>query len=393
MSHRDDFWRLGATTLWPLLRLRGEPTTLRERTEARPGTPVDIWIHAASLGELAPYHALLAELVSHDLRLGITVTSGRSLAAVRDRFGNFADVRALPLPGSPGFIAMTETWQPRRLVLLEAEAWPPLLRAALAVGADLVVLGFRGDGARARIWKRVPASRIRGIHAARDTDLDPLRQIGLPEEILHTGFHPKLIAAQAIAADPAFSAFTRSSGLRIIAGSLHPGDARALAGAARILANQRIDAHWLVVPRHVARNAEIAAPFRAAGLETATWPAPGEVRIVDRTGVLAGLYALGHVAVVGGSWARRGGHNPAEALMHGIGVVMGPSVRNQAALLDLLTTGDGAPAIRIATHAARIADAILAQAAIPAAERSTWPDRLQQLGKASRETAQTVLAC
>jgi 3-deoxy-D-manno-octulosonic-acid transferase len=61
-----------------------------------------------------------------------------------------------------------------------------------------------------------------------------------------------------------------------------------------------------------------------------------DVLLVDTMGELSSLYAFAHVAFVGGSLVRRGGHNPIEPLFFGKPVLFGPNMQNFSAIADSL---------------------------------------------------------
>lgn len=374
---------------WPILRRRGETTTWRERwTDLPAPEPVDVWIHAASLGEIAPYVELLTELAATGRRFGLTVTSGRTLAEVRRRLGAVADVRPAPLPGSPALATLAAGWRARRLVLLEAEAWPALIEAAIRHGADVAVLGGRSDRARARVWRAVPADRRRVVHAADAAALAPYAAAGWPADRLQAGYHPKLLGVRQAAAKPEELAdWAGAAGLRIVGGSLHPADVPVIAAALRMLGENKLDPRLLVLPRHLERSDELVAGFRHPGLTCAVWPDRAQVTLVPRMGILAGAYGLGRVALVGGAWARRGGHNPLEAVAQGVPAILGPHDRNQRGLRSVAPEG----AIRNATTARGLAEAIVAAAAIPDDVRAGWPKTLAAAAAGHHTVAAGVL--
>ncbi|RMF16242.1 MAG: hypothetical protein D6761_06655 [Candidatus Dadabacteria bacterium] len=323
-----------APLIWPALQRRGEQTDWRDRWVPQPAAPVALWIHTASLGEIAPYTALLHEL---DLPIGITVTSGRSLAAVQERFNAIADVRPLPLPGSPAMAHLIADWRPRRLILLEADAWPDLLAAVPKPIPELAVLGGRVNRLTAALWRRhvthIPTTALSGIWTGTNSQAAAWRRCGIPQQYIHTGYEPKLCAALPVSPPDEFQTLRHHAHLTV-AGSLHPDELETVLNGWSQWRRTQSDARLVLVPRHPERLAEFTAQLN--GRDAAVWPAHAEVIVIARYGVLAGLYELADAAIVGGSWNGRGGHNPLEAALHGIPVVMGPSVHNQKRLIELL---------------------------------------------------------
>jgi 3-deoxy-D-manno-octulosonic-acid transferase len=78
---------------------------------------------------------------------------------------------------------------------------------------------------------------------------------------------------------------------------------------------------------------EAARRAAAAGLRVARRSEPGgeagaDVLLLDTLGELASAYRLGDVALLGGTFGERGGHNVLEPLQAGLPVVLGPSTWN-----------------------------------------------------------------
>ena len=60
-----------------------------------------------------------------------------------------------------------------------------------------------------------------------------------------------------------------------------------------------------------------------------------DIFLLDSVGELAGTYALGEAALLGGSFAPKGGHNVLEPLRAGMPVVHGPSKWNIRSVLEV----------------------------------------------------------
>ena len=93
---------------------------------------------------------------------------------------------------------------------------------------------------------------------------------------------------------------------------------------------------WLIVPRHPQRFDEVAALVQQHGFSVSrrsSWgqgaaPSVADVWLGDSMGEMALYYGLGHVALLGGSFAPLGGQNLIEAAACGCPIVTGPSVFN-----------------------------------------------------------------
>jgi len=94
---------------------------------------------------------------------------------------------------------------------------------------------------------------------------------------------------------------------------------------------------------------------------------PREVVVLDTIGDLAAVYGVADVAFVGGSLAKRGGHNPLEPAQFGVPVVMGPSYEN---FRDIVLSMQKANAIRIVQNRDELHSVLAELLANPKAARA-----------------------
>ena len=84
----------------------------------------------------------------------------------------------------------------------------------------------------------------------------------------------------------------------------------------------------ILVPRHPERAPAIQRLVAQYGFSVARLSAretSKQVLIGDVMGTLAHLYAFAHVAFIGGTLDDTGGHNPIEAAMHSVPILVGPA--------------------------------------------------------------------
>jgi 3-deoxy-D-manno-octulosonic-acid transferase len=98
-----------------------------------------------------------------------------------------------------------------------------------------------------------------------------------------------------------------------------------------------------------------------------------DILVVDRIGDLAPLYARASIAVIGGTFADRGGQNPLEAASRACAIVAGPSRSNFAEIFAGLD----------AAHAIASADGVRLTAVLESLLAD--PDRRREMGRRARE--------
>ncbi|HWY46523.1 MAG TPA: tetraacyldisaccharide 4'-kinase, partial [Bryobacteraceae bacterium] len=143
----------------------------------------------------------------------------------------------------------------------------------------------------------------------------------------------------------------------------------------------------ILVPRKPDRFDDTADLLRAAGVrylrrsENRIDPAIELpcVLLLDSMGELAGLFPLGHIVFMGGSLARRGGHNLLEPAACGRPIIVGPHMENFAeiaaafrehfAVLEIANADELAPAVEKLIQDQRLAEDLGTGAAELAAKR------------------------
>jgi 3-deoxy-D-manno-octulosonic-acid transferase len=132
----------------------------------------------------------------------------------------------------------------------------------------------------------------------------------------------------------------------LLAGSTHPGEEALLRSTFLTVRQRHPELKLIIVPRHPERAGEIQRLFAGDPLRVALSSkgssAEADVTIVDRMGLLSGLYALADVAFVGGSLVRKGGQNPIEPATAGKPVLFGPDMSDFPEVSKLLLEAGGA---------------------------------------------------
>lgn len=329
------------------------------------------WLHAVSVGEVGIAAKLAPLLLARAPELGVVVTTttptGHALA--RDFAARhpgrivvlFAPVD-LPWIGSWPLRAA----RPEQLVLVEAELWPNLARAAKRRGLRLSLVNARLSARSERRFQRF-GFFIRPVFALLDlvlvqeeADRPRFAALGVaPDRIQRTGsikFDPAGAAADPVQV-ATLGGLLSKGGLRpdqplLLLASTHPGEEVLLAGVWQRLRARFADLALAVVPRHVERADAIVRDLADLGLPAVKRSTAGTpefdlrggaaVLLVDSTGELRAWQCLATAVVVGKSFLATGGQNPAEAVMAERPVLFGPHMENFEALVDLLLKAGGA---------------------------------------------------
>ena len=399
------FWRAlyraALLLAWPWVQVR---LRLRARTEPEYGVriaerfgrvPVEvprgaIWFHSVSAGETiaaAPLIAALADAFP-DLPFLVTTMTPTGSAQVRQRLGSRVAHCYAPYDFPQAVRRFYDRVEPRLLVLMETELWPNLLAQAKArdipamlVNARLSERSARGYGRIGGLTRSMLGDLTRIAcqypdHAAR------FRQLGADPARIEVLGNVKFDVT--LPADHAARITALRAGWRLehrpvwIAASTHEGEESLALEAHRLLRARFSDAVLILVPRHPSRAGSVAAAVEAADLncvrtsaETSAFPegrtdpvsdaataedAPVAVVLGDRMGELLYLYGLADIALLGGSLVPVGGHNPIEAAVCGLPMLMGPHRFN---FTDVALAFEAADCLHQVNDAESIAGALI----------------------------------
>lgn len=309
----------------------------------RPEGPL-VWGHAVGVGEAMALAGLFARMAQArpDVRFLITTTARTSGDALR-RTGLPAGVLHQFAPAdTPGAVRrFLNHWRPDLAVWCEMDLWPTLIDATAARGIPRVLVNARLSEASMtrRRWGRwIYRALLPGfdrVFAQNEASAAHLVTLGADaQRVSVSGTIKSLTPPLACDADDlaAWLAALRTRPVWLLASS-HPGEEALALQAHQRLRERHPDALLIVAPRAPARGAEVAglcqpaAPLRSSGQHL---PDTGAVYVADTIGEMGLWYRLAPVALVGGSFAAVGGHNPHEPLALGCRVLHGPNVWNFA---------------------------------------------------------------
>ena len=342
-------WRFGLQRR--LARGKETPVSVQQKLglayEARPHGPL-VWGHAVGVGESLALAGLFARLGERrpDLHFLITTTARTSGDALKGRHGQSilpprCQHQFAPVDTPDAVARFLDHWRPSLAVWCEMDLWPALMDATDARSIPRVLVNARLSPASMakRRWGRwIYAALLpgfRALFAQNAESVDALVSLGAPRErITVTGTIKTLSPPLPCDADALLRWQTALAGRPVwLAASSHPGEeALALQAHARLRVRHP-DAVLLIVPRVPTRGVDVLALCPASTLQrsadASTLPgASASVYLADTIGELGLWYRLAPVALVGGSIAAVGGHNPHEPLALGCAVLHGPNVWN-----------------------------------------------------------------
>ncbi len=303
-----------------------------------------IWIHSSSLGEAGEALILARGLsrAGHHIVLSSTTSSGYKYL-VR-KAPKECDVFLQPIdhPLCTGVAARSV--MPKILVIMESDFWIGQIYAAKRCGAKIIVANGRLSQKSIRmyrffrfyakfLWEMVDVVFARNADEARKFVI-----AGFPKEKVKILGDLKLVP---VPSDDGIPKKPKRYPI-VVAGSVRPEEEKLIINSFIELHKFFPNAVIVIAPRHQDRFEPLAQILREMSLqfvrrsrgqhiENGT-----QVLLLDTLGELATFYAIGDIAIIGGTFAKYGGHNPMEAVFHGVPVIHGHDIRNNKALFEMI---------------------------------------------------------
>lgn len=314
-----------------------------------------LYVHAVSVGEVFIALKFIREWCkthSEPVILATSTATGHQVA----RDAALPKVRPLysPLdvPGLSG--RCLKRFEPKAVVLIEAELWPNFAEACHRRRIPMVMLNARlsprseGRYARVRGITRLLFERLTALGAQNENDKGRFARIGVNPDIITAPGSIKFDvmgdAPQSLREDFRTILDTlRGNRKVVLAASTHAGEEALIATAIR-----EAGAFPLIVPRHAERRPQVVADLQQAGFTPLLRTAgdlPADIPanacyVADTTGELRDWTALADAVVIGKSFLAKGGQNPVEAIAARKPVITGPDMTNFADLVALLRADD-----------------------------------------------------
>ena len=305
-----------------------------------------LWVHAVSLGETLAAGPLVEGLLEAfpQYRLLVTTTTPTGSAQVRRLFGDRVLHVYAPWD-TPGAVQrFLKRARPQLLILMETELWPNLLHYSQRSNCRVLLANARLSARSAAGYARV-AGTTRQMLAALDwvgaqsaADADRFLLLGMdPGRISVTGsikFDVQLSDDGREAVAALRERWALADRPVLIFASTHETEEALALSVFAAFRQQHPRALLLLAPRHPERFDTVFALCAAAGWrlsrrsDSQPVTADTDLLLLDSLGELSQLFGLADVAIIGGSFIERGGHNPLEAAAWGIPVLSGPSMFN-----------------------------------------------------------------
>jgi len=288
--------------------------------------PDGIHFHVCSLGEAKSIKPLVDSLGVKNLRFSATTNTGFNVISKYSK-----ESRYLP------FEIFLPSWMSRQkaLVVFEAELWYMLFKVAKNKGAKTFLINARISEKSYKsylrfkwLYKRV-FENIDTVYAQSYADARRLKSLGAKG--IKVNGNIKFFSLPKVTKE-----FPKNYEAIVCAASTHEGEEELILNAFLEL-KQVENAQLIVAPRHPERFSKVATMLEKVALKTKlsfsryteSREFKTDIVLIDIIGELVNCYTISDVVVLGGAFAKIGGHNAAEAAQFGCRIVSGPNYFNQ----------------------------------------------------------------
>ncbi|MDF7825536.1 3-deoxy-D-manno-octulosonic acid transferase [Pontiellaceae bacterium B12227] len=327
------------------------------QTKARLREHERIWVHAVSVGEIyVALRFIKAYRSAHpDAHFALSTTTSTAHAIGRKEIDERDVLFYFPVDLPVIINKVLGIINPVRIVLMEGEFWPNLIRLADNRGIPISLVNGRMSERSYKGYLKLKSltadilRRINPICVQGDADAQRMLGIGAPKENVHIMGTVKFDVAQRdpageqIAAGVMGKVNVPDDAVVLLGGSTWPGEEEVLCKLYKKLRPEYPNLFLVIVPRHVERRDEVMACFEEHGLSVVRRSQVDDFQgletpdllFVDTTGELRNFYSTADIIFVGKSLLEHGGQNPIEPAIFGKAVVVGPNMENFPAVMPV----------------------------------------------------------
>jgi len=301
----------------------------------RPLKENGIWFHVCSFGEARAIYPLLDALPNEVIRLSTTTQTGHEAISLKQA----EQSRYLP------FEPLLFSWlKPQKmLVVMEAEFWYLLFTLAKKRGAKTLLINARMSDRSFHKYERISwlykkiFAQIDEVYAQSQTDKERLEKLGA-KNVLVIG-NIKLADIPKPTKE-----LTKPKVFFVCGASTHEGEEKLILDAFVELKKEEPESRLILVPRHPERFEQVAELVEGYAQEHHySWHKYSEnealnsdIVLADILGELVNIYAISDLVILGGAFAKIGGHNAAEAAQFGCKIISGEHYFNQRDIFSMI---------------------------------------------------------
>lgn len=305
--------------------------------------PVDILIHAVSLGEVIAAKPLIQSLLKTQYKIMITTTTPTGSAEVLKNFSGQVQHVYLPFDCHWILSCWLKKISPRLMVIMETELWPSLLTVAAKQQVPIFLANARLSDNSVKRYQKIRwflkpiLAKLTRVLAQTQSTAERFQTLGITPQQLRVAGNLKFdiaLSEKQIAQGKKWHNVFKDR-LVFLAASTHNPEEEQVLKAFLEIQKTVPNALLLIAPRHPDRFEQVEQQIARHGVnyikrtqEPTKLSAASQVMLIDTVGELIDFYLASHCAFIGGSLIAHGGHNPLEATLGEAGVISGHHIWN-----------------------------------------------------------------
>lgn len=317
--------------------------------------PVDIWLHAVSLGEAVAATPLIDALLAKKWKVLVTTMTPTGSQHVSKRFGDKVVHQYIPYDLPFCLRRFFKNYNPRVGVIMETEIWPNVINQAKQKNMPLFIVNARLSDKSFKSYERFKfmfkpvLNQLTEILAQSEEDAKRFVAIGASKDIVDVLGNMKFDIQLNVSPNKDCEQLKEKWGSArpvLIAASTHNDEEEQLLSRLDKLKTAIPNLLLIVVPRHSERFQEVYGLSQSFEFKTGLRSQPEmidsttDVVVIDSMGELLNFYKVSDYAFVGGSLVPIGGHNVLEPIAVKVPVFCGPFMTNSKAICrDLCAAG------------------------------------------------------
>ena len=301
----------------------------------------NIWIHAASVGELMSIIPVVRKLEKNKKIKNILLsTSTTSSAKIFNKL-KLKKTSHVYFPLDNNYIVkrFINYWKPELAIFIDSEIWPNMFKNLYLQDIPIIIMNARITKHSFNKWQNFPnfANQVFGnITLALPQNLETLKYLKLLKvKNIKTAGNLKYYGQKNNQDYLSKLLKNKFKDFKVwCAASTHYNEEILIGNLHKKLKKREKKLITIIIPRHINRSNEIKEALNKLNLNCITHSSNQKIKkntdiyLVDSYGESSRFYNLTNVSFVGGSIIKHGGQNPLEPARLGNYIVSGPYVKN-----------------------------------------------------------------
>ena len=301
----------------------------------------NIWIHAASVGELMSIIPVIRKLEKNKKIKNILLsTSTASSAKIFNKL-KLKKTSHVYFPLDNNYIVkrFINYWKPELAIFIDSEIWPNMFKNLYLQDIPIIIMNARITKHSFNKWQNFPnfANQVFGnITLALPQNLETLKYLKLLKvKNIKTAGNLKYYGQKNNQDYLSKLLKNKFKDFKVwCAASTHYNEEILIGNLHKKLKKREKKLITIIIPRHIHRSNEIKEALNKLDLNCITHSSNQKIKkntdiyLVDSYGESSRFYNLTNVSFVGGSIIKHGGQNPLEPARLGNYIVSGPYVKN-----------------------------------------------------------------